>query len=391
MSSTYWCYRCNRSYRAWSEESITCPDCNSGFVEEIEAPTRSTLSGSRRRRLPPAAATEMTTARNSDQSSRSGYGSGSSPGVRRNLRNVGDRSPFNPVIVLRGSTNGGGGEGGGGGGFELYYDDGAGSGLRPLPTSMSEFLLGSGFDRLLDQLAQIEANGIGRMENPPASKAAIESLPTIEIINDHIATESCCAVCKEAFELGTEVREMPCKHLYHSDCILPWLSMRNSCPVCRHELPTESREVVRAPSSEQTDVANDNEEEEAVGLTIWRLPGGGFAVGRLGRRGGGERALPVVFTEMDGGFNNNNSNGVPRRISWGSRGSESRQSGAFRRFFGNLFSCFGGVGSSGSSSSSSDSRINNGSRSSSMSSVFLATARRRRGWGFEANNGVRRW
>ncbi|CAN4106814.1 unnamed protein product [Withania somnifera] len=377
MSSTYWCYRCNRFYRVWSEESITCPDCNSGFVEEVEAPTRSTLSGSRRLRFPPAP--EIPTNQSSD----------SSPGLRRNRRNTGDRSPFNPVIVLRGGGGGGGG-------------DGAGSGLRPLPASMSEFLLGSGFDRLLDQLSQIEANGIGRIENPPASKAAIESLPTIEIIQSHIFTESCCAVCKEEFELGTEAREMPCKHLYHSDCILPWLSLRNSCPVCRHELPTESRggDVVDSnrPQNEQNipsvAVAGanvDQEEEEAVGLTIWRLPGGGFAVGRLGRRGG-ERALPVVFTEMDGGFNNNNSNnGVPRRISWGSRGSESRQIGGFRRFIGNLFSCFGGgVGSSGSSSSSSDSRINQSS-SSSMSSVFLASSRRRRGWGFEANNGVRRW
>lgn len=348
MSSTYWCYRCNRFYRVWSEESITCPDCNTGFVEEIEAPTRSTLSGSRRRRFPPAAV--MNAAHNTDPSNVSGYGSG--------------------------------------------------SGLRPLPASMSEFLLGSGFDRLLDQLSQIEANGLGRLENPPASKAAIESLPTIEIVQFHIVTESCCAVCKEEFELGTEVREMPCKHLYHSECILPWLSLRNSCPVCRHELPTESRDrdVVgdtnRVPSSEPSVGGNGNDdvEEEAVGLTIWRLPGGGFAVGRLGRRGGGERALPVVFTEMDGGFNNNNSNGVPRRISWGSRGSESRQIGGFRRFIGNLFSCFGGGGggSSASSSSSSDSRINQ-SRSSSMSSVFLATSRRRRGWGFEANNGVRRW
>ncbi|XP_009593953.1 E3 ubiquitin-protein ligase RDUF2 [Nicotiana tabacum] len=396
MSSTYWCYRCNRFYRVYNEDSVTCPDCNTGFVEEVEAPTRSSLSVSRRRRFPAP--------RNSDQSpgtgpiSGTGHGSGSSPGLRRNRRNGGgDRSPFNPVIVLRGG--GGSGGGGGGGAFELYYDDGAGSGLRPLPATMSEFLLGSGFDRLLDQLAQIEANGIGRMENPPASKAAVESLPTIEILNNHIATESYCAVCKEPFELGTEAREMPCKHLYHSDCILPWLSLRNSCPVCRHELPTESRDV---DSNEQNVVVGNEEavEEEAVGLTIWRLPGGGFAVGRLGgRRGGGERALPVVYTEMDGGFNNssNNNNGVTRRISWGSRGSESRRNGGLRRFFGNLFSCFGGGGGGGggsssrSSSTSSDSRIINRSGSSSMSSVFLATARRRRGWGFEANNGVRRW
>ncbi|KAI3520119.1 hypothetical protein L1887_09343 [Cichorium endivia] len=47
----------------------------------------------------------------------------------------------------------------------------SGSGLRPLPASTSKFLLGSGFDRLLGQLAQIEGTGLGRISNnPPASK-----------------------------------------------------------------------------------------------------------------------------------------------------------------------------------------------------------------------------
>ncbi|MCE0481460.1 hypothetical protein HAX54_039232 [Datura stramonium] len=81
---------------------IVTPVCG-----KIEAPSRSTLSGSRRRRFPAAA---MHAAPNTDQSPASGYGSGSSPGARRNRRNGGDRSPFNPVIVLRGSTNGGGTE-----------------------------------------------------------------------------------------------------------------------------------------------------------------------------------------------------------------------------------------------------------------------------------------
>ncbi|KAL2558037.1 zinc finger (C3HC4-type RING finger) family protein [Forsythia ovata] len=381
INSAYWCYRCNRFVRVWTQDSIACPDCNSGFVEEIDNSTRSSLSDSRRRRFPAAAMYMM---RNPE--SGPGSGSGSSPRLRRNRRNGGDRSPFNPVIVLRGPNDGGGGATAGGG-FELYYDDGAGSGLRPLPASMSEFLLGSGFDRLLDQLAQIEANGIGRIDsNPPASKAAIESMPTVEIIYQHIATESHCAICKEAFDLGSEAREMPCKHIYHQDCILPWLSLRNSCPVCRHELPTDDENNDSNYNHDTTPVNRGGNEivndDETVGLTIWRLPGGGFAVGRFsGGRRGGERELPVVYTEMDGGFNNN---GVPRRISWGPNGSVSRERGGLRRVLRGLLSCFGRNQSS-TSSSSSDSRI-------SRRSSFNSTSRRRRGWGFDVNEeNNRRW
>lgn len=385
--------------RVWTQDSVNCPDCNGGFVEEIETPTRSSLSDSRRRRFPAAAMYMMRTP-DSGPGSGSGSGTGSSPRLRRSRRNGGDRSPFNPVIVLRGANEGGGGAAVGGGaaavaGFELYYDDEAGSGLRPLPASMSEFLLGSGFDRVLDQLAQIEANAIGRIDsNPPASKAAIESMPTIDISDEHVAVELYCAVCKEAFEVGGEAREMPCKHLYHQDCILPWLSLRNSCPVCRHELPTDNENVNGGQGQVQdvnegsraNEVGND---DETVGLTIWRLPGGGFAVGRFtGGRRGGERELPVVYTEMDGAFNNN---GVPRRISWGSRGSISRERGGVRRVLNRLFACFGRGGSS-TSTSSSDSRMSRRSGSGSLSSVFSSTSRQRRGWGFEVNDGSeRRW
>jgi E3 ubiquitin-protein ligase RNF115/126 len=88
-----------------------------------------------------------------------------------------------------------------------------------------------------------------------------------------------------------------------------------------------------------TDVTNTgsggrNLPEAAVGLTIWRLAGGGFAVGTF--RGVEREQLPVVFTEMDGGFNT--GGGMPRRISWAPSGRRSRESGesglgrAFRGF-----------------------------------------------------------
>ncbi|KAK3009149.1 hypothetical protein RJ639_014176 [Escallonia herrerae] len=183
-AASYWCYRCSRVVRVVAEESVVCPRCDGGFVEAVEptSPSDST------RRFP-AVAMYMVGNNPSEPDRRTGIR------FRRGRRNNSARSPFNPVIVLRGPPDGGGDENSGGGAaavgsFEFYYDDGAGSGLRPLPETMSDFLMGSGFDRLLDQLSRIEINGLDHAEQPPASKASIESMPTISIGNGHVSTES---------------------------------------------------------------------------------------------------------------------------------------------------------------------------------------------------------
>ncbi|CAH1432481.1 unnamed protein product [Lactuca virosa] len=372
-ATSYWCYRCTRIIRVAVvvADSVVCPYCEGEFIEAVDSHAPSPPES--RRRFPQAAMYMLGSNDRSDLRFR-----------REGRRNTGDRSPFNPVIVLRGAEGGGiENSESGDRGFELYYDDGAGSGLQPLPPTMSEFLMGSGFDRLLDQLSQIEINGLGRAEHPPASKAAVESMPTIEISDSQVTSELHCAVCKEAFVLGAEAREMPCSHIYHSDCILPWLNLRNSCPVCRHELPTDSTNSPNLEGSDQTE-----EESATVGLTIWRLPGGGFAVGRFsgGRRtGGGERELPVVYTEMDGGFNN--SSGTPRRIMWESRRNRTRGEGGFGRVFRNIFSFFG---RSRPSSNSNDSSMNR-SRSLSSSVFGRMRSRRNRTWILDEQNGLSRW
>ncbi|KAF8102423.1 hypothetical protein N665_0198s0127 [Sinapis alba] len=302
VTASYWCYSCTRFVSVWSESeqgttvSVACPHCDGGFIEEVTDSSSPAAA-----ELATPASTEV---RSIDNTRRSV--------IRR--RRSGRRPSFNPVIVLQGGAGERDDSEEGDGArdrraFEFYYDDGSGSGLRPLPDSVSEILMGSGFERLLEQLSQIEASGagIGRSGNPPASKSAIESLPRVEISDCHVSAEANCAVCTEVFEAETEAREMPCKHIFHDDCITPWLSIRNSCPVCRFELPSE-------PNRRSS---NNEEGDNAVGMTIWRLPGGGFAVGRFNAAmGEGERVLPVVLTEMDGGgIGGGNSEG-PRRISW---------------------------------------------------------------------------
>ncbi|KAL0919635.1 hypothetical protein M5K25_011745 [Dendrobium thyrsiflorum] len=371
-STSYWCYSCSRFVRVWPGDVILCPDCSGGFLEEVRNPP--VAAGAVRRRTASSGEQTFPTVRRVDA------------GPRRTRRaSVSNRSSFNPVIVFRGSSS----EvtrASEGSSFELYYDDGAGSGLRPLPQSMSDFLMGSGFDRLLDQLSQIESGVVGGVrshENTPASKAAIESLPAIAITPSHIAMDSYCAVCKEAFEIGAEAQEMPCKHIFHQDCILPWLSLRNSCPVCRHELPTDAGRRVGDVSGQALMGTDDN----SVGLTIWRLPGGGFAVGRFsGGRRAGERELPMVYTEMDGSFS---SGGAPGRMSWSSRGNHSRQNRGIGRMIQNFFSIFRCFGSSTSSSVSSRLRLSSASQSSrrSVRDTSISRSRMLSGWSYE--DGIR--
>ncbi|XP_004642860.1 E3 ubiquitin-protein ligase RNF181 [Octodon degus] len=72
---------------------------------------------------------------------------------------------------------------------------------------------------------------------PPAAKAVVENLPRTVISSSQADLK--CPVCLLEFEEEETVIEMPCHHLFHSNCILPWLSKTNSCPLCRYELPTD--------------------------------------------------------------------------------------------------------------------------------------------------------
>ncbi|KAL0671542.1 hypothetical protein Bca4012_034246 [Brassica carinata] len=282
-SGSYWCYSCNRF--VWvsssSSSSISCPDCDGGFLEHIQQPPDSL-----HRRSPtrfPLSSTHAPLTRSST-----------------------NRSP-NPISQIdRGSCD----------------------------------------------------------DHPPASKSAIEALPVIEIDRIHLESDSQshCAVCKENFELKSPAKEMPCNHIYHPDCILPWLAIRNSCPVCRHELPAEAVTVA------------DGGDESAAGLTIWRLPGGGFAVGRIP---GGDRVMPVVYTEVDGGRLGEER--IPRRVAWGSR--RGGGGGGFTGRIMRLFGCFSGSSGSVASGSGSRSRVTSRSRSSSLSMFSTAaSSSRRRNW-----------
>ncbi|KAK4267871.1 hypothetical protein QN277_024597 [Acacia crassicarpa] len=69
-------------------------------------------------------------------------------------------------------------------------------------------------------------------------KAMAASLKKMEIFSDNIKT-STCSICLEAFddEEGDDVLALPCDHFFHNDCIVGWLKIGHTCPLCRFQLP----------------------------------------------------------------------------------------------------------------------------------------------------------
>ena len=124
-------------------------------------------------------------------------------------------------------------------------------GIRPRTTSnlldmIIEYLAGQNEEDDLETIInQIMMNDTNKYGNPPASKKAVEQLEQCAI-NEEIlksfGVENSCAVCKDEFAQGQNCLVMPCKHHFHKECLIPWLKERNSCPVCRFELPTDDED-----------------------------------------------------------------------------------------------------------------------------------------------------
>ena len=94
--------------------------------------------------------------------------------------------------------------------------------------------------------------------NPPASERAIKNLKKTEINknNIHDFDGQTCNVCLENFSEGQISNQLDCGHHFHEKCIVHWLKMRNTCPVCRHELESNDPNYEKRKHSNREMVRN---------------------------------------------------------------------------------------------------------------------------------------
>jgi len=90
-------------------------------------------------------------------------------------------------------------------------------------------------DQIIEEFLRNDPNRYGP---PPASDTAISNLKKKKFEN---AQESkACTVCQDDYNEQDELVEMPCGHEFHDNCVVNWLKLHNTCPVCRKAVESEN-------------------------------------------------------------------------------------------------------------------------------------------------------
>ncbi|XP_039037448.1 E3 ubiquitin-protein ligase MPSR1-like [Hibiscus syriacus] len=103
-------------------------------------------------------------------------------------------------------------------------------------------------DSNLEALLRGQANKDGQ---PPASKASIEALLSVEIGESEYGE---CVVCLEDWKPGEVAEEMPCKHKFHDGCIEKWLEIHWTCPVCRYKMPVDEEDMGKKRDEQRREI-----------------------------------------------------------------------------------------------------------------------------------------
>lgn len=92
-----------------------------------------------------------------------------------------------------------------------------------------------GLDAIITQMLN-QMDGTGQ---PPMAPESIQDIPTVGVSQALLDKNPNCSVCWEDFKLQEEVKQLECQHCFHTDCIVPWLQLHGTCPVCRKVLSGE--------------------------------------------------------------------------------------------------------------------------------------------------------
>lgn len=217
--NTHWCYTCRHPVTL-REHNGLCATCGGGFIQEFEE-LPGAVNVDDHNHHPPglieAVSNFLRQYIMQGQRSSNEYRAISDLGHENNVSLWGQWPIYSGDMPIRMPNNGG---------------------LLDLLNEVLGFRNENGGDYLVapGQEEYFETDDHRRAQIPLSRSSMMDALPTVKISRKDIRSDSHCAVCKEKFQLGSQAKKLPCKHIYHCDCIAPWLVERTSCPLCREEV-----------------------------------------------------------------------------------------------------------------------------------------------------------
>ncbi|XP_071541369.1 E3 ubiquitin-protein ligase RNF115-like isoform X2 [Panulirus ornatus] len=267
-SARFFCHKCNVEITPQLPDYV-CPRCNSGFIEELDRTRVSDSDSSSDTEMEPFDMWDVITQDTSagPGASSSAATSSSGPGLRRSqrLRHInprhgrrrvsgGDRhSALAPLIhdLIMQMTSGVIEASVGGADFTVPQ---VGIDLPGFPVLVASNLASNpgdyawgrgGLDAIITQLMN-QLDGTGP---PPLSRDQISQIPTSNITKEQCDKGLQCSVCMEDFTVDESVRQLYCEHCFHNDCIIPWLELHGTCPICRKLLLEEGQVTLGASAA----------------------------------------------------------------------------------------------------------------------------------------------
>ncbi|KAG0055196.1 hypothetical protein BGZ83_009373 [Gryganskiella cystojenkinii] len=126
---------------------------------------------------------------------------------------------------------------------------GFGGGLFNLPGNPGDYVFSQGgLDDVITRMMEMQS----RSGPVGASEEIIDSIPQHKMTREELDAKTECSVCKDEFVEQDACLQLKCKHIFHEDCIKPWLKTSATCPTCRSSLLPESEETLRQPPQDST-------------------------------------------------------------------------------------------------------------------------------------------
>ncbi|GFT04258.1 e3 ubiquitin-protein ligase RNF126 [Nephila pilipes] len=249
FNSKYFCHHCSREVLPFHTAELICPDCSSGFLEEVSKDLYEAENFS----------PDYEDESEFDEAANLSFIPETMDNlISRMLMNVAEASeaPERPEPHVE--------EG------RLYRSDSLSDIIRHV--SMREMMRAHddaelvsfryfddyNVDEEVDALASQLLDEVEIVGPPPLPKEQIKAMPTVIINTEFLEKGVQCTVCMDDFSLREKAKKLPCNHLYHEKCITPWLERQATCPNCRDVIQRKNKRSRSCPRSRLNSRSSDS-------------------------------------------------------------------------------------------------------------------------------------